>query len=196
MSNIKHYFGAGLLITLPVFLTVYLLYIVFRFIDGIWGKVINFYLMKYFGFTIPGLGFILGILTIFIIGFIATKITNKKMFKMLESWFLRFPFISIVYPSARQIINSIFSKESPAFKKVVLVEYPSKGVWSVGFLTNDSFKQANDAAGAELLHVFIGTTPTPLSGFLTLIPKSQVKILDISIEAGIKLIVSGGIVKP
>lgn len=196
MANIKRYFGTGLLITLPVFFTLYLLFTVFRFIDGIWGKVINYYVKKHLGFTIPGLGIILGMVTVFIIGFVATHFASRRLFRAIERWFMKFPLIRQIYPSARQVVNSLFSRESPAFKKVVLVEYPSKGIWSVGFLTNESFKEANDKAGSELLHVFIGTTPTPLSGFLALVPKDVVKILDISIEDGIKLIVSGGIVKP
>ena len=196
LLKIRHYFATGLLITLPVFLTLYLLYTIFRFIDGIWGKVINFYLKKYFGFAIPGLGIILGLVTVLAIGFIATNFFGKKIFKSLEGWFLKFPFIRRIYPAAKQIVDSFLSKESPAFKKVVLVEYPSKGIWAIGFLTNDSFKEAQDAVGGELLHVFIATTPSPLTGFLALFPKKDVKILDISVEEGVKLIVSGGIVRP
>jgi uncharacterized membrane protein len=196
MSNIKRYFVAGILVTLPVFLTVYLLFVIFRFIDGIWGKVINYYLKKNFGFSIPGLGFILGVLTVLIIGFVATKITNKRFFKAIEDWFLKLPVINQIYPAARQIVRSLFSRESPAFKKVVLVEYPSRGLWAIGFITNESFKEANEKAASELVHVFIATTPSPLTGYLALIPKKDVKYLDISVEEGIKLIVSGGIVKP
>lgn len=196
MSHMRRYFLTGVLVTLPVFFTLYFLFIVVKFIDGIWGKVINFYLMKYFGFSVPGLGFILALITIVIIGFIATNFLGKKLFHTVEHWFLKLPLIRQIYPAAKQIVNSLISRDKPAFKKVVMVEYPSKGIWSIGFMTNDGFEEAEKAAGEELIHVFIGTTPTPLSGFLTLFPKKDVKFLDISIEAGIKLIVSGGIVKP
>lgn len=196
MSKIRNYFATGLLITLPVFLTLYVLYLVFRFIDGICGKVINFYLNKYAGFTVPGLGIILGLIVVLAIGFIATNFIGKKIFKSVEAWFLKFPFIRRIYPAAKQIVDSFISRDSPAFKKVVMVEYPSKGIWSIGFLTNDSFRAAQEAAGDELLHVFIATTPSPLTGFLVLFPKRDVKILDLSIEEGVKLIVSAGIVKP
>lgn len=196
MSKVKHYFGTGLLITLPVFFTLYLLYIVFRFLDGILGKVINYYLKKEFGFFIPGLGMMLGIIIVFVVGFIATNFIGKRVFKALESWFLRFPFIRQIYPAARQIVDSFVSRRGPAFKKVVLVEYPSAGIWSVGFITNDSFREANERTGEDLLHVLVPNTPSPLSGFLVLMPRSKVKILDISVEEGIKLIISGGIVKP
>lgn len=194
--KIKRYFGTGLLITLPVFLTFYLLFIIFRFIDSIWGKVINYYLKKHLGFAIPGLGFILGIITVIIVGFVATNFFGKKLLRIIENWLFKFPVIRQIYPAAKQIVDSFVSKESPAFKKVVLVQYPSNGLWAIGFLTNDSFRQANEAAGDELLHVFVASTPSPLTGFLVLVPKNDIKILDIPVEDGIKLIVSGGIVKP
>jgi uncharacterized membrane protein len=196
MLKIRQYFGTGLLITLPVFFTIYLIFAVVRFIDGIWGKVINYYLKKELGFVIPGLGFILAVATVLVIGFVATNFFGKKLFKALEGWFLKFPFIRQIYPAAKQVVDSFISKDSPAFKKVVLIEYPSKGLWAVGFLTNESFREANEKSGNELLHVLIATTPSPLTGFLVLVPKSEVKFLDLTDEEGIKLVVSGGIIKP
>lgn len=196
MSKVRRYFVTGLLVTLPIFFTLYFLFAAFRFIDSIWGKVINYYLKKHLGFAVPGLGFILGIVTVMIIGFISTNFLGKKILHALEGWFLKFPLIKQLYPAVKQIISSLISKDKPAFKKVVLVEFPSKGIWSVGFVTNDSFRKAQEKAGGELIHVLIGTTPSPFSGFFILIPKNEVKFLDISIEEAIKLIASGGIVKP
>lgn len=187
---------SGLIIILPVFFTLYFLIFLVRLMDGAWGRFINMYLRKHYGFMIPGLGLIFAAVTIFLVGFAATHLIGKRFSHALESWFLKFPIIRQVYPALKQIVASFVSKESQAFKKVVMVEYPSKGIWTVGFLTNDSFEKAEKAAGTELLHVFIATTPSPLTGFLILMPKSEVKILDISIEEGVKLIVSGGIVKP
>jgi uncharacterized membrane protein len=196
MSKVKKYFFAGFFIILPAFVTVYVLYAIFIFIDGIWGKLLNFYLRKYLGFAIPGLGFILGMLTILVVGFIATNLFGKRLFKFFEQIFLKFPFIKLIYDPAKQIVDSFTSRDNPAFKKVVMVEYPSKGIWSVGFLTNEGFKEAQEKTGEDLLHIFIATTPSPLTGFLILVPKRDVKILDIPVESGVKLVVSGGIVKP
>jgi uncharacterized membrane protein len=196
IKKIRHYFATGLLVSLPVFITAYVLVAIFRFIDGIFGKSVNILLKKYLGFSLPGIGIILGIVIVFLVGFFAANFFGRKLFKALEGWFLKFPFIRQVYPAAKQIVDSFISKEGPAFKKVVLVEYPSKGIWSLGFITNDSFRQANEAASADLVHVLIATTPSPLTGFLVLVPRNNVKVLDISVEDGIKMIVSGGIVKP
>lgn len=196
MGKAKQYFGTGLLVTLPVFITLYVMFIAFRFIDNIWGKAINFYLKKYFGFGIPGLGILLGLVTVFIIGFIATSFVGKRLFRALETWFFKFPFIRQIYPAAKQVVGSVMSRDRPSFKKVVLVEYPSKGLWAVGFLTNDGFKEACEKTGEDLVHVLVAGTPSPITGMLVLVPRSSIKILDIPVEEGIKLIVSGGIVKP
>lgn len=196
IAKIRHYFATGFLVTLPVFITAYFLFIILRFIDNVFGKVINIFLMKHLGFAIPGIGIIIGIILVILVGFFAANYLGKRLFKALEGWFLKFPFIRQVYPAAKQIVDSFISKDSPAFKKVVLVEYPSKGIWSIGFLTNDSFRQANEATSQDLVHVLIATTPSPLTGFVILVPRGGIKILDISIEEGIKFIVSGGIVKP
>jgi len=194
--RLKRYFGAGLLVILPVFITAYVLFFIFRFIDGMWGKLLNVYLKKHYGFTVPGIGIMLGLFTVLVVGFIATNFFGRRIIHALENWVIKFPVIRQIYMPARQIVNSFIDQENGAFKKVVLVEYPSKDLWSIGFLTNDSFEEVQAKVGEELLHVFIATTPSPLTGFLVLVPKRSVRFLDIAVEDGIKLIVSGGIVKP
>lgn len=198
MIKLRHYFFAGLLLILPLFITLYCIFFIFKFIDGICGGFINAYLKANFGFFIPGIGIVLGILIVLLAGFFASHFLGKKMLLVLEEWFLKFPGVRQIYPSAKQIVGFLFSKdkEKAAFKKVVLVEYPSQGIWSVGFITNDAFREAQEKTGEELVHVFIATTPGPWSGFLVLIPKRDIKFLDMSIEDGMKLIISGGILKP
>lgn len=195
MKRIRNYFGTGLLIMLPVFITLYILFVAFRFIDNMWGKAINTYLKNNFGFGIPGLGIIIGLVTVFLIGFVATSFIGKRLFRGVERWFFKFPMVRQIYPAAKQVVASIMSKENPSFKKVVLVEYPSKGIWVIGFVTNEGLKEACEAIGQDLVHVLIASTPSPLTGTLILVPRSSVKVLNIPIEQGIKLIVSGGIVK-
>jgi len=196
MHWIRRYFITGLLVILPVFITLYLLFVIFRFVDTIWGVPINFYLNRNFGFKVPGVGFILGTITVFVVGFVTTNIFVRKFFRFLEVLFLKFPLIRQVYPAAKQIVASLISGDKPAFKKVVLVEYPSRGIWSVGFITNEGFREAQEKVGKELVQVFIATTPSPFTGFLILVPKDEVKFLNMSVEEGVKLIVSGGILNP
>ncbi len=196
MNRLKRYFITGLLTILPISITLYLFFIIFKLIDNIIGRIINRYLQAEFGFYVPGLGFILAILIILLTGFAVSHLLSKRALPLIESWFLRFPGVRQVYPSIKQIIGFIFSKEKDVFKKVVLVEYPSKGIWSVGFMTNEGFSEAQELTGQELVHVLIGSTPSPWSGFFILVPKNAVRFLKMSAEEGIKLIVSGGILKP
>ncbi len=196
MNKLKRYFFTGLLTVLPIFLTLYILFIIFRLIDNIFGRIINSYLKAEFGFFIPGLGFILAILIILVTGFVVSHLLSKNALPLIERWFLKLPGIRQIYPSIKQIVGFIFSKDKDVFRKVVLVEYPSKGIWSVGFMTNEGFREAHELTGQELVHVLIGSTPSPWSGFLILVPKNAVKFLEMSEEECIKLIVSGGILKP
>jgi len=196
MNRLKRYFAAGILVGLPVFITLYLLFIIFKFLDNFFGVMLNKYLKEIVGFSIPGVGIILGILLILILGFIVSHLLSKRVLPVLEGWFLKLPGIRQLYPPIKEIVGFIFTKEKPAFKKVVLVEYPSAGIWSVGFMTNDGFREAQEKLGQELVHVLIGSTPSPWSGFFILVPKNKVKFLEMTVEEGIKLIVSGGILKP
>lgn len=196
MNKLKRYFITGLLTILPILLTLYILLIIFRLIDNIIGGIINSYLKAAFGFSIPGLGFIMAILIILVTGFVVSHLLSKRALPLMERWFLKLPGIRQLYPSIKQIVGFIFSKDKAVFKKVVLVEYPSKGIWSVGFMTNEGFREAQELTGQELVHVLIGSTPSPWSGFFILVPKNAVKFLEMSADEGIKLIVSGGILKP
>lgn len=181
---------------LPLFITFYLIALIFKLADGLLGGFINNYLRNNFGFFIPGIGIVLGIIIFFIAGFIASHFLGKRIVPALERWFLKLPGVRQIYPPAKQIVTFLFSKENAAFKQVVLAQYPSKGIWSVGFITNEGFKEANEKTKEDLLHVFIPFTPSPWSGFLVLIDKKDIRFLDMSVEDGMKLIISGGILKP
>lgn len=196
MARLRHYFVTGLLLILPVFITFYFLLFIFRFVDGIFGRLINSYLKDNFGFFVPGAGIIFGLLLVVVCGFLASHFLGKKILPAIEKWILRFPGSRQIYPSAKQIVSFLFSKDKTAFKKVVLVEYPSRGIWTVAFMTNEGFGEAQEKTQEELVHIFVPSTPGPWSGFLVLIPKRDVKFLDMAVEDGIKLIVSGGILKP
>ncbi|MDD5584184.1 MAG: DUF502 domain-containing protein [Candidatus Omnitrophica bacterium] len=122
MNKLKRYFIAGLLTILPIFLTLYLLFIIFRLIDNIIGRIINSYLKAEFGFSIPGLGFIVAILIILVTGFVVSHLLSKRTLPLIERWFLKLPVVRQIYTPIKQIIGFIFSKDNKVFKKVVLVE--------------------------------------------------------------------------
>ena len=196
MLKIRRYFITGLIVLLPVVITLYVLVAVFRFCDGILGRFINAYLKSHLGYSIPGLGLLLGIVIILLAGFLVTHLYSRSKFFLLKSVLLKTPLVNKIYPAARYIVNFLFSRDKPAFKKVVMVEYPRKGIWSIGFVTNEGIKEAQEKLQQELFNVFIPTTPTPLSGFFMLVPKRDIIFLDISMEESMKLIISGGMLNP
>lgn len=198
MAKIRGYFITGLAIFLPVAITLYILVQVFRFFDNILGRFINFFLMKRIGFYIPGLGIILFILVVFLIGFFTRHFFGKKIFPFLERIFLlKPPLVRQVYPAIKKIINLVFSKEKPTFKKAVLVEYPRKGIYSLGFVANEGMQEAKEKTKQDdLVNVFIPTSPSPFSGFLIIVSKKDLIYLDVSMDKAFELIISDGILNP
>ena len=196
LTYIKRNFIAGILVILPLLLTIYILVVLFQFTDSILGKFINTYLRRLIGFYIPGLGLIIFLIIIFLVGFLTTHFLGRKLYLILDKALRRFPLVRHVYPSVKQIIEFLFSYQRQAFKKAVLVEYPRRDVWSVGFITNEGLKEASDKTKQALLNIFIPSSPGPLTGFFILAPCQEVIFLDITIEDAIKLIVSGGLLNP
>jgi len=189
--KIKKYFLTGLAIIIPFVLTIYILAILFRFVDNIFGRFLNVIFKKIFGFYIPGLGFLFFILFIYFVGFLANRYIGKKFLYSIERWFFNLPFIRNIYPGFKQLSSFLFEEKEIKFKKVVLVEYPSKGIFSLGFLTKEEIKDL-DNFDEKLVSVFIPSTPNPLTGFLIFVPKDNLKFLDLSVSDAMKIIFSGG----
>jgi uncharacterized membrane protein len=190
MKNLKKYFITGLAIIVPVFLSIYVLVYIFLFTDKILGR---FFSAK-FGWYVPGPGFIVFLSLVVFVGFLANRFLGHKIFITLEKWFSELPLINKIYPTVKQIVGFISAQKEFGFKKVVLVEYPSKGLWSMGFLTNEQFVQINRSVGKDMVSVYIATVPGPLTGNLIFVPKEDVRQVDISIGDALKIIISGGVV--
>lgn len=195
MGKLKKYFFTGIIIIIPVFLTVYVLVSIFNFLDNILGRYLTGYFRYKLGFYIPGLGFLLSLLVIILAGFLATSFFKNRLFVNLEKWFAGLPLIKNIYPALKQIILFVSAQKEFGFKKVVLVEYPSRGIWSIGFLTNEGYEELNKTTGKEIVSVFIPTSPGPLTGNMIFVPKAEVKFLDMSIKAALNIIISGGVFK-
>ena len=196
MKRLERYLITGLIVVGPVFLTIYLLWAVFYFIDGILGGLINLYVKHKFGFSIPGLGFLLFFLVVLFTGFLANKFIGTKIFPHLGRWFSALPFVNKIYPTLRQVTLFILAQKEFGFKKVVLAEYPSKGIWSLGFLTNEEFKKLNEVVNKDLVAVFVPSSPGPLTGYIIFIPREELKLVDIPISDALKIIISGGVYNP
>ena len=196
MKFLRKNFLAGTLIVLPVIITIYLFLALFKFVDGILGRYINRYLMQEYGYNIPGLGIIFGIIIIFLVGFIATHLISRRTLAFFERWFIKFPIIKQIYPAAKQIIAFLFTDTRSTFKKTVLIEYPRKGIYTLAFLTNDGAKYFSEKTRHELVNVFIPSTPGPLTGFMAMVPKRDVIFVDVTVEDALKMLISGGVVNP
>ena len=193
----KRYFVTGLLVVLPVLITVYLFISLFLFFDNILGRYISRFTVAALGYKIPGLGLLLFVAIIFIVGFFATNFIGRKFLRYIEKVWFKFPFVRKIYPAAKQITEFLFSQKIHGkLQKVVLVEYPRKGMYSLGFVTNQAAADIQQKTGQDLLNVLIPSVPNPITGMMVVVPKDEVIVLDISIENAIKIIVSGGVLNP
>ncbi len=201
-GHLRERFVRGLLLVLPLLVTVWLLRILFGIVhDNVTPLVLAF--LRAIGLgglegwhakvSVPLIGILLTLLVVYLIGLVGANLVGRRMVHAVESWILRIPFVKSIYGGARQLLDAFNATKAGGFSRVVLVEYPRKGVYTVGFVTNE--RPGADGAAKEVF-VFLPTTPNPTSGWLALVPKEQVIDLDLSVEEGVKLIVSGGIVLP
>ena len=196
IAQIRKYFVAGVLTILPLALSVYILVFLFKLVDGILGKYINVYLKDLLGFYIPGLGIILFIAIIFLCGVLSIHFFGARLHMLLGKALSRFPLLRYIYPSVKKIFEFVFSDTRLGFKKVALIEYPSKGIWTLGFIANEGFKEAEDKLGRKLLTVYIPMVPNPTTGYFVLVPSQDVTTLDMSVKEAMRLVMSGGMLNP
>tara|TARA_Y100001960_G_scaffold333783_1_gene440944 strand:- start:4354 stop:5088 length:735 start_codon:yes stop_codon:yes gene_type:complete len=148
---------------------------------------------------IPGLGLLLGFVVIVFVGMLAKNVIGKKLFGFWDKIFHKTPLIRSIYSSLKQITNTISNTSSASFREVVLVEYPRKGCWVMAFVSGNttvSVKKHLKEEGEDFVNVFVPTTPNPTSGFLIFVPRKSLKRLDMTVEQGLKLVISAGIVAP
>jgi len=196
MARIRKYLAAGLLTILPIALSIYILVVLFKFVDSILGRFLNVYFKNMLGFYIPGLGLILFILIILLTGVLSTHLFGAKLHNLFDRIVGRFPLLKHIYPSIKKVFEFVFSENRVGFKKAVLIEYPRKGVWALGFIANESFKEAEDEIGKKLLNVYIPWVPNPTTGYYAMVPADEVKILNMSVSEAMKLVMSAGLLNP
>lgn len=197
LYSLRRYFFSGLAVIFPLFITIYIIIVVFRFGDKLAGAPINSFLESNYGYRIPGLGLLILLLFIIAAGIFSSHFLGKKILPFFERMLMRIPFIASLYPSAKQLSDFLFKADKrKEFKKVVLVPYPVKGSYSIGFITNEGLRVVSENGAEQLVTVLVPLAPAPFSGVLLFLPKKEIKLLDISIDEAIKLIVSGGVVAP
>ena len=187
--KIRNYFFTGVVVLIPIGLTIYLS----KFLINTSSKILpsqinpNYYLP----FNIPGLEIIISIIFITIIGFISLSYLGKKFLQLIDSLFKKIPLLGTFWSAIKQMSQS-FKESGSKSKSVVLVEYPRKGVWAVGFATKENSGEIAEKTNQKLINVFVPTTPNPTSGFLLMFPKDEVIFLNMTFEEASKFIVSAG----
>jgi len=193
LNKLRNYFFTGVVVLIPIGITLYLTKFIIQISSNIIPKEIN--PNHYLPFSIPGLEILLSILLITLIGGLSLSFLGKKILQLIDDLFKRIPFLRTIYSAIVQMTDSFANKNNDK-KSVVLVEYPRKGSWAVGFATKKNKTEISKKAGKDLLNVFVPTTPNPTSGFLLMFPEDEVVYLDMTFEEASKFIVSAGTSNP
>ncbi len=189
LSRLRNYFFAGAVVLIPIGITLYLSLFIIKVSTKLLPKELN--PNSYLNYEIPGIEIIIAVFLITFIGWLSLSFLGKKIFELINSVLKKIPILRTIYSAINQMTESL-TKSDNKQKSVVLLEYPKKDVWAVGFATKENKGLINDKIGNELVNVFVPTTPNPTSGFLLMVPKKNLIFLDISFEQASKFIVSAG----
>lgn len=190
--RLRRYFLTGLVVTTPVGITAYVLVVLFNALDAILGSPLE----DWIGHRVPGLGFLLLALFIVIVGWVVHRAVGRQLLHWWNTALLRFPLTGRIYNAVSQIAQSLIGEDRHVFKRTVLVPYPIDGIWAVAFVTSERPVALSALIGEECLNVFVPTTPNPTSGFLLIVPRRLVRDVPLTIEDGMKLVISAGALVP
>lgn len=193
-KSLRGYVLAGLVVWLPLLITVGVLRFIIDLLDSLIPQA--YQPEQLLGHSIPGIGVIVSFILLLITGMVATNYLGQQLVSWGDSIFSKIPLVRSIYKTVKQVMNAVLSTNSEAFRKVVLIEYPRKGLWSIAFQTGSVSSDINIKTQEELISVFIPTTPNPTSGFLLMVPKKDAIELDMGIDAALKLIISLGVMQP
>jgi uncharacterized membrane protein len=194
---LKNYFLTGLLVILPIFITVYVIWYLIKAMDTVLKYIPAKYLPEtYTNIYIPGVGLILVVILILIVGILTRNIAGRTVLQFWDNLVDRIPLARILYSSVKQLLQAFFFQNSDSFQRVALIEYPRRGIYVLGFITGESRGEIQVKTNKKVINVFVPTTPNPTSGFYVLVPEEDLMLLDMSVEDAFKLLISGGLVSP
>ncbi len=198
LGKLRNYFLAGILVTAPIAITIYVTWGFLKFLDNKITPLIPviYNPNTYLPVEVPGLGLIIAITFFVIVGWLTRNFLGRFFVRVSENIVERVPVINTIYGAIKQILETVMASQSDAFKEVVMFEYPRKGIWVLGFVTGATKGEVQSLTDNDTVNVFLPTTPNPTSGFLLFLPKKDVTYMKMSVEEGIKMIVSGGIITP
>ncbi|MFO7953988.1 DUF502 domain-containing protein [Thioalkalivibrio sp.] len=197
LVSLRRYLIAGLLVWLPLIVTGFVIKLLVDLLDftilllpPAWRPE------AILGFSIPGAGIVLAVVVVFVTGVVVANIVGRKLVSVGESIVRRIPLVSSIYGAVKQVTETVLSDGGQAFRKVMLIEYPRRGLWSVGFMTGVAAGEVQDRTEHDVVTVFVPTTPNPTSGFVLMVPREEAIELDMTVEDGLKFVMSMGVVTP
>lgn len=197
MHHFRRYLIAGLLLWLPLGVTV----LVVRLLVGTMDQTLLLLPERYrpdalLGFHVPGLGLVLAVLVVLVTGILVANLFGRRLVGLWERLLSRIPLVRSVYSAVKQLAETMFSGGGQSFRKVLLIEYPRQGLWTLAFQTGTGVGEAQQKTGRDVVNVYVPTTPNPTSGFFLMVPREDVVELDMSVDDGLKMIISMGVVVP
>lgn len=199
-ARLRSSFLTGIVVILPIGLTIWLLWTLAGWIDGVVLPLVpqTFQPEKYIGINLRGVGIIFFLIFTIIVGWVAKGLIGRSLIRYGETLVDRTPFVRSIYNGAKQLAETVFAQSERSFERACLIQYPRKGIWAIGFVSTEAKGEvaAKAETGSSLLSVFVPTTPNPTSGFLLFFPREDVIELDMSIEDAAKLVISAGLVYP
>lgn len=195
VRRLRTYLLAGLLVVLPVIVSVYILFFMFSVLDSWLSEIVHLFFPGT-GWVFPGLGVLVSILTIILFGWLTTNMLGRRFIALGDKMFSEVPIIRSIYKTIKQIVDAFWQQGNAAFKQVVMIEYPRRDCWVLAFVTGPARGELESVVDEEMVNLFVPTTPNPTSGYLVIVPKSDCIYLKMTVEEGLKLIVSGGVFSP
>lgn len=194
---IKKWVIAGLLVWIPLVVTVWVMQLLIGFLDhSLMFVPAPWRPEQWFGFEIPGIGIVLSLVLILATGFLAANFIGKRVVRAGEGLLSRIPLVRTIYSSVKRLTETVLDEDSTSFRKVLLVQWPREGLWTLAFQTGDPVAVVEAETGREMLTIFVPTTPNPTSGFIMFSPREDVTELDMAVEDAVRMIISLGAVTP
>ncbi|MCB1830979.1 MAG: DUF502 domain-containing protein [Chromatiaceae bacterium] len=197
MSLLRRYLVAGLLVWMPLGVTLLVVRVLVNWMDNSLLLIPEAYRPEtLLGFHIPGIGVVLSLLIVFITGVLAANLFGRSLVSLWEHILARIPLVRSVYSAAKQLAETVFSEKGKSFRKVLLIEFPRRGLWTIAFQTGADIGEAQAKTGADVINVYVPTTPNPTGGYFVMVPRSEVIELDMKVDDGLKMLMSMGAVVP
>lgn len=197
-ERLRAYFLAGILVTGPIAFTLWITWSIIDFIDRAVSHLVptGYNPSTYFPFNIPGFGLVVAIVALTLIGWMTAGYAGRLLLRLSDRIMKRMPVVRGIYTAFKQIFETVLAKRSNTFREVVLVEWPRRGMWTVAFVTAHAEGEIKANVAPETVGLYVPTTPNPTSGYLVYVPREEIVQLAMSVEEGIKLVISGGIITP